>query len=205
MVLSTGHRRENLGAPLRRILRALRTEIVQRSDTMLVHIGHPNPAADRDARLALKGINRIHVIPPVDYPDLVAMLDRASVIVTDSGGLQEEAPSFGIPVLVTREITERPEVLKCGGILIGTDPSRLRAGMQSALRRTGSRPITPCQDAIRRRTGESANRQTAERGPPWHMNPRQKKAGRDSSRPASKIIPAVTYSPTKLPPQYHRR
>ena len=104
---------------------------------MLVHIGHPNPAADRDARLALKGINRIHVIPPVDYPDLVAMLDRASVIVTDSGGLQEEAPSFGIPVLVTREITERPEVLKCGGILIGTDPSRLRAGMQSALRRTG--------------------------------------------------------------------
>ena len=70
----------------------------------------------------------------LNYPGFVTLLDQAAVIVSDSGGVQEEAPSFGVPVLITRDITERPEVLQCGGTLVGTSPHKLRAALQQALK-----------------------------------------------------------------------
>jgi UDP-N-acetylglucosamine 2-epimerase (non-hydrolysing) len=125
LVLSTGHRRENLGQPLFEILRALGEEVSRTPRAVLYHVAHPNPEATKNAIAALAGLERVHVIPALDYPDFVTLLDYASVIVTDSGGVQEEAPSFSVPVLITREVTERPEVLHCGGKLIGTNPQLL--------------------------------------------------------------------------------
>lgn len=133
LVLSTGHRRESLGQPLITVLRALGQEIHNHPDTMLIHVGHPNPAAAENARQALAGFDRVHQISALNYPGFVTLLDRASLIVSDSGGVQEEAPSFGVPLLITREVTERPEVLACGGILIGTDPQKLSAEFNRAI------------------------------------------------------------------------
>jgi UDP-N-acetylglucosamine 2-epimerase (non-hydrolysing) len=132
LVLSTGHRRESLGSAQRQVLHALGSFVEARSDLQLVHITHPNPQATADATASLGGRRGVTVIDPVDYPSLVALLDRASLIVTDSGGLQEEAPSFGIPILVTRNVTERAEVLECGGVLVGTNPALLTERLRSA-------------------------------------------------------------------------
>jgi len=122
LILSTGHRRENLGEPMKRILTALGRQIKKHPDLVLIHANHPNPAATQSAAVAFKGIDRVYQVPALSYPDFVALLDRAALVVSDSGGIQEEAPSFGVPVLITREVTERPEVLKAGGRLVGTDP-----------------------------------------------------------------------------------
>lgn len=133
LILSTGHRRENLGEPLRRILGALADEVQSRPDTILVHVAHPNPQARDNAQEALEKMERVFTLSALNYPDFVALLDRASVVVSDSGGIQEEAPSFGLPVLITREVTERPEVLDYNGTLVGTDPQRLRIALKHAL------------------------------------------------------------------------
>ncbi|MEO5970821.1 MAG: UDP-N-acetylglucosamine 2-epimerase (non-hydrolyzing) [Bdellovibrionia bacterium] len=133
LILSTGHRRENLGDPLKRILSALGEEVQNRPDTLLMHITHPNPVANQNAQHSLGHLQRVQTHSALNYPDFVALLDRASVVVSDSGGIQEEAPSFGLPVLITREVTERPEVLKCNGILVGTDPKRLKTALKNAL------------------------------------------------------------------------
>lgn len=150
LVLSTGHRRENLGQPLFQILRALGEEISRTPDTILYHVAHPNPEATENAMRALSGFERVHVVPPLDYPDFVTMLDHANVVVSDSGGVQEEAPSFSVRVLITRNVTERPEVLQCGGTLVGTDPDRLILELRNALknhRRAGeSFQVTPFGD-----------------------------------------------------------
>jgi UDP-N-acetylglucosamine 2-epimerase (non-hydrolysing) len=138
LILSTGHRRENLGEPLMRILSALGEEVQSRPDTLLMHITHPNPEANQNAQDSLGHLKRVQTHSALNYPDFVALLDRASVVVSDSGGIQEEAPSFGLPVLITREETERPEVLKCNGILVGTDPKRLKAALKNALLLTRS-------------------------------------------------------------------
>ncbi len=123
LILSTGHRNENLGLPLFRVLRALAETVKKIPNSVLYHAAHPNPEATRNALEALQGFERVHVIPALGYPEFVALLDASSVVVTDSGGVQEEAPSFSLPVLITREVTERPEVLSCGGKLVGTDPN----------------------------------------------------------------------------------
>ena len=126
LVLVTGHRRESFGEGLRRICAGL-ASLAQRGDVQLVFPVHPQPRVQAAVRRALAGRRNIHLIPPVDYPDIVFLMQRATLLVTDSGGLQEEAPALGKPVLVTREVTERPEALATGLLrLVGSDPARRR-------------------------------------------------------------------------------
>jgi UDP-N-acetylglucosamine 2-epimerase (non-hydrolysing) len=121
LVLLTAHRRENFGAPLRRVCAAVRCLVEQR-DLTVVYPVHPNPNVRGVVDDELGGHERIHLVPPVGYADMLKLLDRCDIALTDSGGIQEEAPSFGTPVLVLREVTERPEVVECGaGRLVGTD------------------------------------------------------------------------------------
>ncbi len=124
LVLVTLHRRESFGDPVRRVLEALRTLALERpASVRLVYPVHPNPSVDRPAREILSGIPNVDLQPPMDYPDFLALFSQARVVLSDSGGVQEEAPSLGVPVLVMREVTERPEVTESGwGKLVGTDP-----------------------------------------------------------------------------------
>ena len=95
---------------------------------------HLNPKVQEPVREMLGDVDRIHLLPPVDYPAMIGLLERASVVITDSGGIQEEAPSFGVPVLVTRETTERPEGIEAGvSVLVGTDPARIGPALREAL------------------------------------------------------------------------
>jgi UDP-N-acetylglucosamine 2-epimerase (non-hydrolysing) len=122
MVLVTAHRRENFGAPLEGVCRALRAAADRFPDLSVVYPVHLNPNVQRPARSILGGHDRIHLLDPVAYPVLVRLLKEAHIVVTDSGGLQEEAPALGKPVLVLRNETERPEAVTAGTVrLIGTD------------------------------------------------------------------------------------
>lgn len=126
LLLLTAHRRENWGAPLARIFTAV-TEILSRfPDVGVVVSVHPNPRVARVAREMLGGRDRVWLVRPPDYAGMVALLKRACLVLTDSGGLQEEAPVLGRPVLVLREATERPEGIRAGiARLVGTDPQRI--------------------------------------------------------------------------------
>jgi UDP-N-acetylglucosamine 2-epimerase (non-hydrolysing) len=121
VLLVTSHRRESFGAGLAAICRAL-VRIVERfPDVTVVYPVHLNPNVDRPVRAALGGHPRVALLPPVGYVDLAALLERAHLVLTDSGGIQEEAPSFGKPVLVLREVTERPEGVAAGvAAVVGT-------------------------------------------------------------------------------------
>ena len=114
LVLLTTHRRENFGAPLKRVLAQLRDVIQSRPDLELLFPAHPNPAVQDAASEVFSGCDRVRVIAPLGYLDFVAAMLAAHVIVTDSGGVQEEAPFLRKPVLVTRTETERPDAVKCG-------------------------------------------------------------------------------------------
>jgi UDP-N-acetylglucosamine 2-epimerase (non-hydrolysing) len=128
LVLVTAHRRESFGEPLRRALAALRTVVDRFGDVTLLYPVHPNPQVRAAAYELLEGHERIVLAPPLDYLDLVAALRAATLVVTDSGGIQEEAPTFGVPALVLREVTERPEGVSAGvAQLVGTDPERIIA------------------------------------------------------------------------------
>jgi UDP-N-acetylglucosamine 2-epimerase (non-hydrolysing) len=123
LILVTAHRRENFGQPLIRICRAL-AEIAARypSDVRLVYPVHPNPNVLGPVHELLDGIPNVTLTEPLDYYDFVQLMCKAHLILTDSGGLQEEAPSLGVPVLVLREVTERPEGVMAGVVkVIGTD------------------------------------------------------------------------------------
>jgi UDP-N-acetylglucosamine 2-epimerase (non-hydrolysing) len=122
MVLITGHRRENFETGLANLCRAVSQLALQFSDVEFVYPVHLNPHVQRAARAALSERANVHLLAPATYPEFVWLMDRSTLIVTDSGGIQEEAPSLGKPVLVTREKTERPEALECGAIeLVGTN------------------------------------------------------------------------------------
>ncbi|WP_319458207.1 MULTISPECIES: non-hydrolyzing UDP-N-acetylglucosamine 2-epimerase [unclassified Mycobacterium] len=126
LMLVTAHRRESWGAPLRAVLAAVRDVIDAHPDVFAVLPTHPNPVVRDEVRAALGGHRRVLLTPPVDYPDLVRLLERATLVLSDSGGIQEEAPSFGVPVLVLRECTERMEAVRAGcAVLVGTDRSRI--------------------------------------------------------------------------------
>lgn len=114
LILVTGHRRENWQGGLQAMCEALK-KVAQRSDVEIVYPVHLNPNVHQAVGAILKGCDNVHLIEPVDYVRFVYLMQRAYLIVTDSGGVQEEAPSLGVPVLVTRASTERPE-----GILAGT-------------------------------------------------------------------------------------
>jgi UDP-N-acetylglucosamine 2-epimerase (non-hydrolysing) len=132
LILLTGHRRESFDGGLARIARAM-ARIAERRDVAIVFPVHPNPNVRR-AFAPLAEYPNIRLVAPVDYPELVYLLQRCHFVVTDSGGIQEEAPSFGKPVLVTRELTERPEAMEMGlAKLVGTDEERLYEAMRALL------------------------------------------------------------------------
>jgi UDP-N-acetylglucosamine 2-epimerase len=132
VILMTGHRRESFDGGLSRICRAI-SRVALRPDVAIVFPVHPNPNVRR-AIAPLYQHDNILLIEPVNYPELVLLLKRCHFVVTDSGGIQEEAPSFGKPVLVTRDTTERPEAMEHGlAKLVGTDERRLFDEMQALL------------------------------------------------------------------------
>lgn len=121
----TSHRRENFGGGLEAIARAIRT-IAARPDVALIFPVHPNPNVRRVMEAELAGLANVALIEPLDYPHFARLLDLAEIMLTDSGGVQEEAPALGKPVLVMRETTERPEGVEAGTArLVGTDPARI--------------------------------------------------------------------------------
>jgi UDP-N-acetylglucosamine 2-epimerase (non-hydrolysing) len=125
LILVTAHRRENFGEPLENICRALK-ELAAREDVEIVYPVHLNPNVQELVNRILNDIKHITLLPPLDYLPLVHLMKRATLILTDSGGIQEEAPAFGIPVLVMRETTERPEGVAAGTLkLVGTATSRI--------------------------------------------------------------------------------
>ena len=129
LVLVTAHRRENFGQPLEEICRALRqlAEIYGAS-LRIVYPVHLNPNVQETAQRWLGNIPHITLLPPLDYLSLVHLLKRAALVLTDSGGIQEEAPGLGVPVLVLRNITERPEGVQAGVVrLVGTDSTAILA------------------------------------------------------------------------------
>jgi UDP-N-acetylglucosamine 2-epimerase (non-hydrolysing) len=133
LIVVTCHRRENIGAPIARIADALRT-LSDRPDVRIVLPLHDNPEVRRSIVDALGGTAGIALVEPLPYPDMVALLVRAHLILSDSGGLQEEAPALGVPLLVLRDNTERPEALATGNIaLVGTDPARILAAANRLL------------------------------------------------------------------------
>jgi len=126
VLLLTSHRRENWGDPQQRIFHAVRDLLTQFPDLDLVYPVHPNPIVSRPAQEILGTHPRAHLFAPLDYAANVACMKAASVILTDSGGIQEEAPALGRPVLVLRETTERPEGVVAGTArLVGTDRTRI--------------------------------------------------------------------------------
>ncbi len=121
LILVTAHRRENFGQPMENICHALK-EIANRDDVQIVYPVHLNPNVQEPVNRILKGVKNIILLPPLDYLPLVHLMKHATLILTDSGGIQEEAPSFGVPVLVMRETTERPEGVEAGTLkLVGTE------------------------------------------------------------------------------------
>lgn len=121
LVLMTAHRRENFGEPMARIFRAVRRIIHDYRDVEIIYPVHPNPNVRGMAYEMLGSLPRMHLLPPLDYQALVACLKRCTLVLTDSGGIQEEAPALAKPVLVMREETERPEAVIAGvARLVGT-------------------------------------------------------------------------------------
>lgn len=126
VILVTAHRRESFGAPLGDICRAIRTLVQARPDIEVVFPVHPNPNVRSVVHEVLAQVDRVHLIPPLDYEALVQVMDRCYLVLTDSGGIQEEAPCLGKPVLVLRQVTERPEAVMAGSaMVVGTDPERI--------------------------------------------------------------------------------
>jgi UDP-N-acetylglucosamine 2-epimerase (non-hydrolysing) len=119
----TAHRRENFGAPLENICHALK-ELAECGEVEIVYPVHLNPNVQKPVNKILSGVDHITLLPPLDYLPLVHLMKRSKIILTDSGGIQEEAPAFGVPVLVLREVTERPEGVAAGTLkLVGTETS----------------------------------------------------------------------------------
>lgn len=126
LVLITGHRRENFGEGFKNICRAIAELAARFPRVAFVYPVHLNPNVQEPVRALLSGYPNIHLISPLDYLPFVALMNRAALILTDSGGVQEEAPSLGKPVLVMRDTTERPEAVAMGTVkLLGTDPARI--------------------------------------------------------------------------------
>ena len=125
LILVTAHRRENFGEPFENICHALK-ELASRQDVEIVYPVHLNPNVQEPVNRILKNVPHVTLLPPLDYLPMVHLMKCATLILTDSGGIQEEAPAFGIPVLVMRETTERPEGVEAGTLkLVGTETGRI--------------------------------------------------------------------------------
>ena len=134
LLVVTMHRRENWGEPIRRVCATVRQLADRRPDLYVVHATHPNPDVVRQVSAAIESHPRILVAPPIDYGDFALLLSKADVLLTDSGGIQEEAPSLGVPVLVARSESERVEGIDAGlARIVGTDPATIMNAVESAL------------------------------------------------------------------------
>ena len=126
LILVTTHRRENLGEPMRQVYQALRAIVQEFPDVRAIFPVHRNPQVQQVVRQELGDAPRVHLIDPLDYQPFANLMNQAHIILTDSGGIQEEAPSLGKPVLVLRDTTERPEAIDAGTVkLIGTSRERV--------------------------------------------------------------------------------
>ncbi|MEN3615643.1 UDP-N-acetylglucosamine 2-epimerase (non-hydrolyzing) [Plantactinospora sp. ZYX-F-223] len=135
VVVATMHRRENWGQGVRDICAGLVQITEARPDAQVIVVLHPNPALGAEIRTALVGVPAVRIVPAVPYPEMIGLLLVADVVLTDSGGIQEESATIGAPVLVTRDRTERPEVLAAGrGRLVGTSPKRIAEAVVAQLR-----------------------------------------------------------------------
>jgi len=133
MILVTGHRRENFGDGFEQICQAL-AQLSKRQDIEIVYPVHLNPNVREPVNRILSDFDNIHLIEPQDYLPFVYLMDRSYMVITDSGGIQEEAPSLGKPVLVTRDVTERPEAVDAGTVvLVGTNAERILRESMSLL------------------------------------------------------------------------
>ena len=118
-VVMTAHRRENIGQPLENICHAVKHLIVSHPEIEVIYPVHLNPAVRETVFNILGQVERVHLIDPIDVEDMHNVISRSYLVMTDSGGLQEEAPSFGVPVIVLRTETERPEAIEAGTVTIG--------------------------------------------------------------------------------------
>ena len=133
-ILVTGHRRENMGRPVEEICTAIKHLALSRNDIQFVYPVHLNPNIQAPVNSILSTVENVHLIPPLNYRDFVWLLDKANLVLTDSGGIQEEAPSFGIPVLVMRDTTERPEGIESGNaMLVGHDKTMITIAVNELL------------------------------------------------------------------------
>ncbi len=134
LIIITAHRRENLGEPMHHMFRAIRRIMDEHPDVKAIYPIHMNPVVREAAEKELGGCDRIHIIEPLEVLDFHNFLSRSYMILTDSGGIQEEAPSLGKPVLVMRDTTERPEGLKAGTLkLVGTDEDVIYSNFKELL------------------------------------------------------------------------
>ena len=134
VLLVTGHRRESFGQGFRDLCSAIREAARRHPDWLFVYPVHLNPNVQRPVREILGGIANVALCQPLDYAPFVWLMDRSDLILTDSGGIQEEGPALGKPVLVMREVTERPEAVESGGVrLVGTEPRRILDGLEEVL------------------------------------------------------------------------
>jgi UDP-N-acetylglucosamine 2-epimerase (non-hydrolysing) len=152
IVLITGHRRENFGEPFRRICQAFKTLAAKNPRVCFFYPVHLNPNVQKPVKKLLGGIKNFCLQPPLPYPEFVWFMQRSYVIITDSGGVQEEAPALGKPVLVTRRVTERPEAVNLGVVrIVGDDEEKIAALTQRLLDdaefyRSMAKGITPYGD-----------------------------------------------------------
>lgn len=157
-VLITGHRRENFGEGFLNICHAIKTLSIKYPDWCFIYPVHLNPNVQHPVYDMLNNLNNVHLIPPIDYATFVYLLDRSRIVLTDSGGVQEEAPSLGKPVLVMRDVTERPEGIDAGTArLIGTGKEAILYAVSSLINNENhykemSNAINPYGD------GSAANR-----------------------------------------------
>jgi len=139
VILVTAHRRESFGPGFVRICRALRMLVERNPDVEVVYPVHPNPNVRKPVCAILGGVPRVYLIKPLEYLPFVRLMERAYLILTDSGGIQEEAPALGKPVLVMRDVTERPEAVEAGTAkLVGTDAEAMVSATERLLRSTAA-------------------------------------------------------------------
>lgn len=140
-VVATMHRRENWGVGIRDAVTGMARIAQHCPDIHLVVVAHPNPKLRDEIARGLAHVPNAQLIPPLSYPEMIGLLNASSLVITDSGGLQEEAATLGVPVVVTRETTERPEAVRCGvGVLVGTDPDRIVDAATSLLSPPAAHP-----------------------------------------------------------------
>ena len=134
LVLVTGHRRESFGRGFEELCTALARLATEHPEWLLVYPVHLNPKVQTPVHARLGALPNVALLEPLDYAPFVWLMSRADLVITDSGGIQEEAPSLGVPVLVTREVTERPEAVEAGTVqLVGTDPERIVTNAEEIL------------------------------------------------------------------------